>query len=246
MAFKTVEQYNDDRYRNLFRLVNDKDSADVIFLYRSRNDMLECDVHYIKSATYSGYVHCCGEGCPACALKKADGSNVIRVQSKVFIPVYNIKKGKIEFWDRTMRFEPQFKKDVFDRCADPSEYVFKVTRHGVYNDTDTTYSIEPVGRNTYMSYDAILAKFNAKMPDYYENVVKSVSVSELMDMLQTRDSGSSTVTQDYIPTPRAGYQSSVPDTFVNAADAVGGAADLPDLPFIVDDDEDTDLPDPNL
>ena len=63
MAFKSVEQFNDDRYHGLFRLVNDGDHADVIFLYQSIKDMLVAQAHYIKSADYSGYVHCCEQGC---------------------------------------------------------------------------------------------------------------------------------------------------------------------------------------
>lgn len=224
MAFKSVEQFNDDRYKNLFRITDDKKSADVVFLYRSKADMLVADVHYIKSADYSGYVHCCGEGCPAC--KKG-----IRVQTKLFIPVYNIYKnngkGAIEFWDRTMRFEPQFEKDVFDNFPDPSEFVFRVTRHGVAGDVNTTYSIAVVGKNAVMSYNDILAKFNTSMPDHYENIVKSVSLSELDRLLQMQKSDNTEALSDYVPIPRAGYQSSIPDTYVNAADAIDVAPDLP-------------------
>ena len=65
MAFKTAREYNEDRFGGLFLLRNDGDYADVIFLYRSLDDVLIADTHYIKSADYSGYVHCCGRGCPA-------------------------------------------------------------------------------------------------------------------------------------------------------------------------------------
>jgi len=227
MAFKSVEQFNDDRYHNLFRIPNDGESVDVIFLYQSKSDMLVADVHYVRSSEYSGYVHCCGAGCPAC-------SKGIRVQNKLFIPVYNINKGTIEFWDRTMTFEPQMQKDVFDRFPNPSEYVFRITRHGAYKDVNTRYDIVAVGRNSIMSYSQILAKFNTKMPDYYENVVKTYLVSDLTRMLATSGSDSPVVTQDYVPIPRAGYQSSIPDTYVNVADAVESATE----PTFIDDKDD--------
>ena len=223
MAFKSVEQFNDDRYRNLFRLVNNGDSADVVFLYQSMRDMLVADVHYVKSAEYSGYVHCIGDGCPACA-------KGLRVQTKLFIPVYNINKGTIEFWDRTMKFEPQMEKDVFQRFPNPSEYVFRITRHGEPNDINTTYEITAVGRNSAMPYQQILTKCNATMPEYYENIVKTVSYSDLTRMLSAQNTESSAVTQDYVPVPRAGYQSSIPNTFVNAAEAV----DIPSVEPSVD------------
>lgn len=238
MAFKSVEQFNDDRYHGMFRLVNDGESADVVFLYQSFKDMMVADVHYIKSSEYSGYVHCTGAGCPAC-------SKGIRVQTKLFIPVYNINKGLIEFWDRTMNFEPQMEKDVFDRFPNPSEYVFRITRHGVYKDVNTFYDIAAVGRNSTMPYSHILAKFNATMPDYYENIVKSVSVSDLTRLLMAQNNDNS-VNQDYTPIPRSGYQSSIPNTFVNASEAVNVPSETPTTDIVEEegDDGSTDLPDP--
>ena len=235
MAFKSVEQFNDERYHNLFRIAGDGESVDVIFLYQSKKDMLVADVHYVKSSDYTGYVQCCGAGCPAC-------SKGIRVQNKLFIPVYNISKGVIEFWDKTLSLQNQLNRDVFDRFPNPSEYVFRITRHGGYKDVNTRYDIVAVGRNSIMSYSQILAKFNSKMPDYYENIVKDYSISDLSRMLMTQGSGASEVTQDYVPIPRAGYQSSIPDTYVNVADAVEPATDT----SMIDDfsDDDGELPDP--
>lgn len=248
MAFKSVSQFNDDRYHGLFRLVNDGDSADVIFLYTSMKDMLVAQAHYIKSADYSGYVHCAGQGCPACG-------KGIRVQTKLFIPVYNIAKDEIEFWDRNMKFEPQMEKDVFARFADPSCFVFRITRHGIPNDINTTYSIEAVGKNTIMPYGAILAKFNTKMPDAYEAVIKDASVAELTAMLQNSGSESSANMPEYTPIPRAGYSTTMPETFVDASEAVASEeetvavnftpnaveeAPAPSDDFTADDDEATD------
>ena len=67
MAFKTMNDFNKERgYDNYFTLRNDGDTADVIILYRGVSDVLVADAHYIKSNDYTGYVHCCGRGCPAC------------------------------------------------------------------------------------------------------------------------------------------------------------------------------------
>ena len=202
MGFKSALDYNEERYGNLFTLRNDKDFADVIFLYQSVRDVLVADVHYIKSADYSGYAHCCGKGCPACA-------KGIRVQNKLFIPLYNITNRKIEFFDRSTRFENQLMTDVFDKYPNPSEYVFRITRNGEAGSQDTRYVIQAVAKNSSMPYAKILADNNAKMPDYYENVCKDLSPSALQDLL----SGGQAPTEEYnyIPTPRAsGYADSVP------------------------------------
>ena len=238
MAFKSVEEFNDNRYHNLFRLINDGEYADVVFLYQSMKDMLVAQAHYIKSSEYSGYVHCCEAGCPAC------GKN-IRVQTKLFIPVYNVAKNTIEFWDRTMKFEPQLERDVFNRYPNPSELVFRVTRHGVPNDINTTYSIIAVGRNTLGSYQAILDKFNAKMPDYYSNIIRDVSVSELSSMLQSSDSDTASM-PEYTPIPRAGFQTSIPDTYVGASEAVTIHDEPVEAPNIPDNLGEDDLPDPTF
>lgn len=197
MAFKSVKQYNEERYGGLFRLVNDGDSADVIFLYRSIDDVLIADTHYIKSADYSGYVHCCGRGCPAC------GKN-IRVQPKLFIPVYNLTENEIQFWDRSVKFENQLSKDVFEKCPNPCEYVFKVIRHGVAGDINTTYEITLIGKNSQESYDQILDRFGIKMPDYYDTICKEFGAGELSTMLSNPVTNSYTDDlPDYSVTPRA-------------------------------------------
>ena len=242
MAFKSVEEFNDNRYHNLFRLINDGEYADVVFLYQSMKDMLVAQAHYVKSSEYSGYVHCCEAGCPAC-------SKNIRVQTKLFVPVYNIKKDAIEFWDRTIKFEPQLEKDVFSRFPNPSEFVFRITRHGVPNDINTVYSIEAVGKNTLGSYQSILEKFSAKMPDYYSNIIRDVSVPELASMLQGGDAAGSM--PEYTPIPRAGYQSSIPDTYVGTSEAVTTYTEPEEAPAVPDTfeniaDDIDDLPEPTF
>lgn len=190
MAFKSVKSYNDEKYGDAFQLRNDGDYADVIFLYQSVDEVLVGDVHYIKSAGYDGYVHCTGDKrtCPAC-------TKGIRLQPKLFIPLYNITEGKVQFWDRTPRFEPQLQQDVFKNYPNPSEFVFRITRHGVAYSVDTTYSITAVGKNTYKPLGMILAENNISFPDYYSAVCKEFSAAEMANML----SDSARPTGEYVP-----------------------------------------------
>lgn len=185
MGFKSMSEYNDAKYGNWFRLQNDGDYADVVFLYRSTADVMMADTHYIKSDMYSGYVTCCGKGCPACG-------KAIRVQPKLFIPLYvmyassaNGIQGRIQFWDRTMRFQPQLLNDVFRGYPNPSEYVFRITRHGVAGDINTTYDIRAISNNAdpNTSYDAICSQFGARFPDYYNTICKEVDQFELSSMM---------------------------------------------------------------
>lgn len=202
MAFKSMVQYNEEKYGNFFTLSNDGNYADVIFLYQSKNDVLIADVHYIKSAEYSGYAHCCGVGCPACAYPTQNGQG-LRVDTKLFIPLYNITEGKIQFWDRSNKFEVQFANDVLNNFPNPSEYVFRVTRHGEAYSRDTRYEIKAVGKNTSMPYADILAKFGVTLPDYYSTVCRELSVAEMSSMLNANVSASSVaVPRDaYVPAP---------------------------------------------
>ena len=232
MAFKSVNEYNG----NLFKLPNDNDSADVVFLYRSSAEQLIADAHYIKSPDYSGYAHCCGVGCPACG-------KGWKVENHFFIPLYNIQNNRIEFFDRSTRFLSQMAA-VFSAYPNPSEYVFKIIRHGVAGSRDTRYEIRLAGKNTYFPYDNILSTFNAKMPDYYENVVKSLTIEEMSQMIDAQASITSSTPgfkpavsnesmQEYVPTPRAGYQSAIPEAYVPVGDVMGEATSEPEAAPVV-------------
>lgn len=192
MAFKSIKSYNEARFGNMLILRDDGAYADIIPLYRSIDDVLVADVHYIKSNSYSGYVHCCGANCPAC--RKG-----IRVQNKLFMPVYNVNEQEIQFFDRSVKFEVQLERDVFTKFPNPSEYVFRLTRHGAYQDINTTYQLSAIARNTVMSFDEIMAKFNTRFPDYYNLVCKEYSISELDELI---NHSTASVTAPYEPMPR--------------------------------------------
>ena len=229
MAFKSLKEFNSQRFDNLFLLRNNGDSADVIFLYQSFDDVLVADVHYIKSNDYTGYVHCCGSGCPACA-------KGIRVQTKLFIPLYNITNNRIEFWDRSIRFENQLESDVFRRFPNPSEIVFRITRNGESGDVNTTYKIVGVGRNSQKSFQDILLENDVAFPEYYETICKTVDASSLDKMVNISNVSSTDNSNDGY-TPLVDYKISprVPSTV---------STDLPEysddsqLPFDMNSDSD--------
>lgn len=206
MAFKKITDYNEERFGNFFLLRNDGDFADVVFLYKSFDDVLVADAHYVKSNDYTGYIHCCGAGCPACA-------KGLRVQNKLFIPLYNISAGEIQFFDRSIRFQNQLESEVFSKFANPSDYVFRIIRHGAAGSFETTYEIVVVGHINGTSYDKICADNNATFPDYYSTVCKDLTVSEVSALFTASAmSTSASVSGDmpsYTVTPRPAYEPEV-------------------------------------
>ena len=177
MAFKSMTEYNEERYGNMFMLRNDGDSAEVIFMYPNKDSVMMVESHYIKSDSYSGYTQCLGKrSCPAC-------EQGIRIQNKLFIPVYVIDQDEILFWDRNTRFFQQLDTDVFSKFADPTEFVFRITRHGVAGDFNTRYEISAVAKNNVISYEDILKKLDVQFPDYYNTVCADWSVEDYKDHL---------------------------------------------------------------
>lgn len=199
MAFQSMKEYTKERTGNFFLLRNDSDFADVIFLYRDQDDALTASAHYIKSAEYSGYVHCNGIDCPACAKN-------IRVQTKVFVPLYVLSVNgeavnEIRFWDRNSRFIQTLTDSVFGTSPDPVNYVYRITRHGKANDINTTYQILAIGRN-HTSYDVLLSSKGVTMPQYYESVCKELTSREMARYLNNSSQSPSNLGADYTPVPR--------------------------------------------
>lgn len=188
MAFKSITEYNEERYGGYLTLPNDGDCADVIFLYTRPEDMMVCDAHYIRTAEFTGYVQCLGTGCPACQKN-------IKVQTKLFIPVLNVQTNEILFFDRNARFATDFNNAVFRAVPNPSEYVFRITRHGVARSMDTTYDLRPIGKNTMSPYDVILATHHVTFPEYYNTICKEMSAGELARILNMATGDTSSTSQ---------------------------------------------------
>lgn len=243
MAFKTVNTAKAEKHEGKFVLENDGDTAEVIFLYRCSDDMLVADTHYIKTNEYSGYVHCNEGGCAACAKN-------LRVQQKLFIPMYVIsingqQVNEIRFWDRNMRFEPVLSQAIFKNYANPSEFIFRVTRNGVHGSKETTYGIQVAFKNTSLPFDKIMADNGATFPEYYEHIVKEVPNVTLSQWLASANSANAIANADipeYVPTPRVSVTSAnngldtlnalvdVEDEFTDDADTADTTENIDELP----------------
>ena len=229
--FKSIDSVKKEMNEGRFILANDGDYADVIILYRNRQEVLTADTHYIKSDDYNGYVHCLGPGCPACNAAKP-----LRVQSKLFIPLYVLSTtngsmmtpvNELQFWDRSFKFDQQLQTFVFKNFANPAEYVFRITRCGAAGDINTKYDIRPVGTNHIMPFDTIMSTLGIKFPDAYERICKAVDAPTMNGML-TAPAAANTSTYgginglpEYVATPRV-----APNT------ATAFAANLDSIPAV--------------
>lgn len=231
MAFKKLNEYVEEKNGVFFTLPNDNDSADVIFLYRSTDDVLVADVHYISSKNYNGYAHCLGDNCPACDYPTKTGRG-IRRQSEIFIPLYNINKRKIEFWDRTTRFEQVLNESVFRNYPNPSEFVFRITRHGQPRDPGTRYEIRAISRNADYSYNQILADFNMTFPDSYSLACKELTYDQMYNYLHS-DVPTDLPDYGYVPVPRGSSSNAsndLPEVSVPTPQYGAPPADIPAMP----------------
>lgn len=236
MGFKTIDQYSEEKDKGFFTLRNDRDTAKVIFMYRSPKDVLVGDVHYLVTNGYTGYVHCLGAGCPACAKK-------IRRDTKIFTPLYNIEADQIQFFDRNMKYwEPQLQDDVFKRYGeDATQVIFSITRVGGIGDRNTRYVIQGTNSNNLISYDEICQKFNITFPDHYNAICKDMPAGEMSALLN--DSGSNNTNTGGVPL------SSLPAYQISPRGAAPEASlpsALPELPEADDSMLDADLSEPDF
>jgi len=217
MAFKKFNDYVDNKNGIFFTLPNDKDYADVIFLYQSIDDVLVASVHWISTPGYKGYAHCLDDNCPACNYRSERGGTIQR-RDAMFIPVYNITKSRFEFWDRTPNFEYKLHDAVFKNYPNPSEYVFRITRNGKPRDVNTTYDIMVTGKNNY-TYEQIMADFKLSFPESYDLVCKELSYEE-MDRYLNSTAPASIPDYNYVPVPRGS----------SAPQQTTASTEVPDLP----------------
>lgn len=235
MAFKSVNAVKAEKHAGKFILENDGDSAFVIFLWRNDDEMLAAGTHYIKSNEFNGYVQCLETAdCPAC--KKG-----LRVQQKLFVPMLVLSingqsVNEIQFWDRNLKFEPVLRQAIFKNYANPSEYIFQITRRGAFGSKETRYDIAVAGANK-ATYDQIMSDNNATFPAFYDMVCKDIDAATMSKYLATAAASnvaSNTAVPEYVATPRV----SVPTN--NSAQSI--LADV-EAPFDTDDDipEDVDF-----
>lgn len=137
-----ADRYGGQGGGGYFRLANDKDIAQVRFLYNSIEDVEGFAVHEIEIDGKKRYVNCLREYgdpmsvCPFCA----DGKYT---QVKYFVPLYNLDTQRVETWERGK----QFGQKLSSMCARYPKLVskvFEIERNGKAGDQQTRYEIYPI------------------------------------------------------------------------------------------------------
>lgn len=139
-----VEHYGGSGGGGFFSLKNDKDTAQVRFLYNGIDDVEGYAVHEVKVDGKKRWVNCLRDydqpkdTCPFCAAGRFQ-------VAKLFIPLYNIDEDKPQIWERGKKM---FQK-ISSICSRYSKgglasHVFEIERNGKAGDQETTYEIYEV------------------------------------------------------------------------------------------------------
>lgn len=142
--FKAGEEdhYGGSGGTGYFSLKNDKDVAQVRFLYDSIDDVEGYAVHPIKIDDKTRYVNCLRaygdpiDNCPFCREK-------MYTAAKLFIPLYNIDEDKVQTWERGKKFFSKI-SSLCSRYPNLVSHVFEIERNGKPKETTTTYEIYEV------------------------------------------------------------------------------------------------------
>lgn len=122
-----------------FALKNDKDTARVHFMANTMDDIAGYAVHQVSIDGKNRYVNCLREytdpidACPFCAAG-------MKIQAKLFIPMYNIDTNETQIWERGKTFLSKL-SSLVARYNPLVAWSFEIERNGKSGDTNTTYEI---------------------------------------------------------------------------------------------------------
>jgi len=241
-GFKSSQNYRREKHGKMLVLSADRNYVEAIIMYKSAADIMVADTHYIRSDEYDGYVLCLGRGCPACNHVTPNGNKGIRIQPKLFVPMYvlnkngepllnsegqplvddegNPKHGEIQFFDRSAKWEDLvLQPQVMTKFPNPSEFVIRMTRNGLPGDMDTKYVFQAVYTNNVKSYDEICAEEGITFPEHFHSICKDVDATTMQRWLSSANSPSQSVPVGDMPayaaTPRGTLPNLPPPPSVN-------------------------------
>ena len=142
---KDFDNYSSNTGGSYFSLKDDKDVAQVRFLYNGIEDITGIAVHEIEVNGNKRYISCLREynehveNCPLCAT----GSKVI---AKLYIPLLVYPQNgqpEIQLWERGKQMYGKL-SSLAARYQPLSGTIFEIERNGRKGDTSTTYEIYPI------------------------------------------------------------------------------------------------------
>ena len=138
----TADFYGNSQKGSFFVLKNDKDKAQVRFLYNGMEDIKGELVHKVSVGDKDRYVSCLRtysdpiDKCPFCAAQ-------MKVQPRLFLKLYNEDAGEVQIWERGKTYY-QTLAGYASRYKPLYNEVIEIERHGKAGDQQTTYQFFPV------------------------------------------------------------------------------------------------------
>ena len=167
-----ADNYGGQGGGGFFSLKNDGDVARVRFMYNTIDDVEGMSVHQIELDGKKRYVDCLRDynepmsKCPFCA----DG---MRVQAKLFIPVYDVDEDKIKIWERGKKWFNKI-SGLCSRYPRLVEKEFEIERHGKAGDQQTSYEVFPVDDGEKLSMEDL-----PEIPEDFERFVLKKSADDM-------------------------------------------------------------------
>ena len=160
-----------------FSLKNDKETAEVRFLYNSAEDVEGYTVHEVEVDGKRRYVNCLRtnynspiDECPFCKARKHQ-------IAKLFVPMFNETEGQVQVWERGKKFYSQLSSMLSRYDREPIvAQVFEIERNGKPRDTQTNYGIYRLDRD-YPTDDTTLEDF--EIPNIVGSFVLDKSADDM-------------------------------------------------------------------
>ena len=142
VSFNEMDNYKNESSASYFRLKNDKEVAQVRFMYNGIEDVEGVAVHTVEvpGSQYGRDVNCLrayNEPVDECPLCKAG----YKAKVKIFVPLYNLDVNEVQIWSRSKSYGSTL-SSICSRYAKKGNLVnnvFEIERNGAKGDKQTQY-----------------------------------------------------------------------------------------------------------
>lgn len=190
-----------------FQLKNDKDVADVQFVYDNPDDLAPYICHKIKVGDKERYVDCLstyGRECPLC--HAGHQTKAVR-----FVIMFQHSDQQMKVWERGKTFIQSI-QGFMNRYNPISQYVFQIERNGKPGDMKTQYQIYPMPN--IQPYDLT----GMEIPQIMGSIILEKNEQEMEEYLQTGAFPNDEQPQQSQPVQRGVPQQPVPRQAVSRRD----------------------------
>lgn len=146
-SFNEADNYSQANRGSFFSLKDDGDVARVRFLYGTLDDISGYAVYKVDVDGKERWVNSLRAYNDPID-KDPFAMAGMRVQAKMFIPVYNVDTDEVQIWERGKNYFATL-AGFANRYNPLYNQVFEIERHGKKGDTKTTYQFYPVDSSSF-------------------------------------------------------------------------------------------------